>query len=213
MVEISDNRRIFEIVAVFLTGFSKILFINILELHAVYIFSAIVFWVSYFLIRGLNNRELFFYWGLHLSNVGKPLKIVGIVGGVAVLSFILYGLYFNTILLSWNLVFVLLTYPFWGLVQQFVVMSILASNLRDYKGGIINSTWVIFLTSFMFSIVHFPSIPLIIATFFMALFYSIVFMKFRNIIPLGIFHGIMGGLFYYFILQKDTWDILIRIFQ
>lgn len=210
--EITDRRRIFEILAVILTGFSKVLFINILKLHAVYILSAIIFWVTYFVYRVFKNRNLIYYWGLSVNNLKQTFKVVSVAGTLAIGAFIVMGFYKNTLLLVWNLVFVLLTYPLWGLVQQFMVMSILANNLRDYRGGQLNYYLVVLITSLTFSVVHFPSIPLIIATFLMAVFYSVVFLKYRNIIPLGIFHGIMGGLFYYLVLGKDTWSLFIRIF-
>jgi membrane protease YdiL (CAAX protease family) len=211
--EITDRRRIFEIIAVILTGFSKVLFINILELHAVYIISAIIFWGTYFVCRVSRNRSLIYYWGLSVTNIKQTFTIVSIAGVIAIGTFIVLGFYNNTLLLIWNLVFVLLTYPLWGLVQQFIVMSILANNLSDYRGGRLNYYLVILITSLMFSVVHFPSIPLIIATFLMAVFYSVIFLKYRNIIPLGIFHGIMGGLFFYLVLGKDTWSLFIRIFS
>lgn len=208
---ISDRRRIFEIVAVFLTGTSKILFINILKLHAVYIVSAILFWSVYFLCRVKKHPVLLYYWGLSLRNAKGTFKIVGAVGGVAIIVFLIYGMFNNSAIFSPNLLFVLITYPFWGLIQQFMVMSILANDLNDFKPKKFTYYQVVLLTSFVFAIVHFPSIPLIIATFLMAVFYSVIFLKKRNIIPLGIFHGIMGGLFYYLVLGKDTWSILLSI--
>ncbi len=210
---ITDRRRVLEIGAVFLTGTSKILFINILKLHAVYIVSAILFWSVYFAWRVKKHPDLLYYWGLSLRNAKGTFKIIGIAGGIATLSFIVYGLFNDSAIFSTNLLFVLVTYPFWGLIQQFMVMSILANNLNDFKTKKFSYYQVIFLTSFVFAIVHFPSIPLIIATFLMAVFYSVIFLKEQNIIPLGIFHGIMGGLFYYLVLGKDTWSILISILQ
>lgn len=212
-IRISDRRRIFEIIAVIVTGAGKITFINILKLHAVYILSAILFWSVYFSYRVSKDKNLIYYWGLSFSNIKPTFKIVAIIGSIAIAMFIGYGLYFDTIILNWNLLFVLLTYPFWGLVQQFITMSILANNLRDYQERKLSYTMVILITSFMFAVVHFPSVPLVVATFFMALFYSVIFLNKRNIIPLGFFHGIMGGLFFYFILKKDTWSIFISIFK
>lgn len=209
--EISDKRRLFEILAVILTGGSKILFINILELHAIYIVSAILFWVFYFVFRVRKQPWLLQYWGLTSSNLWETFRIVGTVGGLAILLFLGFAILMGNAIFSWNLLFVLLTYPFWGLVQQFVMMSIVANNLNDFQWKRIGFSQVIIITSFVFAIVHYPSIPLIIATFFMALFYSFVFLKKRNIIPLGFFHGILGGLFYYLVLEKDTWEILLRI--
>ncbi|MFO7445149.1 MAG: CPBP family intramembrane glutamic endopeptidase, partial [Ignavibacteriaceae bacterium] len=86
-------------------------------------------------------------------------------------------------------------------------------NLKDFEARNINNIAIIFFTSLLFSIIHYPSFLLIIATFIMALFYSIIFLRKRNIIPLGIFHGILGGLFYYFVLNRDPWLELISFIK
>lgn len=174
---ISDNRRIFEIIAVFLTGMSKILFINILKLHAVYIVSAILFWSVYFVVRVKKHPRLLYYWGLSVGNAKDAFKIVGVVGGIAILGFVFYGLFNDSAIFNTNLLIVLITYPFWGLIQQFMVMSILANNLKDFQSGRFSYYQVIGITSFVFAFIHFPSIPLIIATFLMAVFYSVIFCR------------------------------------
>lgn len=210
---ISDRRRIFEISAVILTGIGKLVFINLLKLHFVYIVSASLFWTVYFILRISEHKELIRYWGLSLSNVKETFKIVAIAGIIAIILMTAYGFYNHSIHLSWNLILVLVTYPFWGLVQQFLLMSLLAGNLMDYQGRRFNYYFIVTATSILFSIVHYPYISLIFATFLLALFYSVLFLKERNIIPLGIFHGILGGLFFYFIMGVDTWSIFVKYFK
>jgi hypothetical protein len=205
----TDRIRLFEILMVILTGSGKIIFIDFLEVKLIYIITVIVFWFIYFFWRVSKNRSLIKYWGLSFSNSKETFKIIGIIGTIVIISFIIYGIYKNTIQLRWSILFTLLIYPLWGLVQQFLMMSLFAGNLKDLKSGNINNFVIIGLTSFLFSIIHFPSVPLIIATFLMAIFYSIIFLHKRNIIPLGIFHGVLGGLFYYFVLNRDPWLELI----
>jgi membrane protease YdiL (CAAX protease family) len=212
-IAVSDRRRIFEISAVIFTGIGKLVFINLLRMHFVYIVSASLFWTLYVIWRVSHHRKLIAYWGLSLSNAKKSFQITGIACVIAVLLMTAYGIWNHTIHLTWNLLFVLVTYPVWGLVQQFLLMSLLAGNLKDFQGRRFPSFIVVVVTSVLFSIVHYPYPSLIVATFLLALFYSILFLKERNIIPLGIFHGILGGLFFYFILGIDTWKIFVKYFQ
>jgi hypothetical protein len=194
---------------VIITGLGKLFFVDFLNLKFVYIITAIAFWCSYFVYRVSKNKRLINYWGLSFSNVKDTLKIVAIPGLIILLALIIYGIF--TIHFTWNILFVLITYPIWGLVQQFLMMSLFAGNLKDYNGKKINTSFIVIITSVLFSIVHYPSLPLILVTFAMAIFYSIVFLLKRNIIPLGIFHGVLGGMFYYVVLQRDAWLEFIAV--
>jgi uncharacterized protein len=39
----------------------------------------------------------------------------------------------------------------------------------------------------------------------MALIYTMLYIKFRNLWVLGIFHGWLGCFFYFFVLHRDSW--------
>lgn len=136
---------------------------------------------------------------------------VTIVGLIVLGGFVVYGWFMGTLRFHWHIVIILLIYPVWGLVQQFLMMSLFAGNLKDFESKHFNKTLIVILTSILFSMVHYPSFHLIIATFIMALFYSIVFLSKRNIIPLGIFHGVLGGVFYFVVLNRDPWVEFIEL--
>lgn len=201
----TDKQRIIEIIAVVITGVGKFVFVDLIEQKLIFIIAAITFWVAYSIFRMRRTKGVLKYWGLSLENINPTLRIVGITGLIMASLFIAYGIIVNQTSWSINILWVLLTYPIWGLIQQFLVMSLFAGNLMDMQKIKINYYVILSLTCIMFSLVHYPSTMLMIATFFMAIFYSIIFLKYRNIIPLGIFHGIMGGLFYYFVLNRDPW--------
>lgn len=203
---ISTKRRIFEILLVVLTGISKILVMDTLNLKLPYIILVTLFWLSYFIYRTCTEKELYKYWGLSLSNAKPLFKIVASVGVVLIAVIVIYGVYIEPIHWSVHILFVLLVYPIWGLIQQFLIMSLFAGNIHDFRGKNTGGMITVLLTSILFSIVHYPSFPLMFATLVMAIIYSYLFLKYRNIIPLGLFHGIIGGLFYYVILNRDAWE-------
>ncbi len=39
----------------------------------------------------------------------------------------------------------------------------------------------------------------------MALIYATLYLKYRNILPLRLFLGVIGGLFYFAVLHRDAW--------
>lgn len=205
------KQRRFEIVMVILTGLGKILFVDVLDVKFIYVIAAIAFWVIYFIRRISKKKELIKYWGLSFSNARETFQLVTIVGLIVLGGFVLYGWFMGTLRFHWHILIILLIYPAWGLVQQFLMMSLFAGNLKDYESKHFNKTLIVILTSILFSLVHYPSYQLIIATFIMALFYSIVFLSKRNIIPLGIFHGVLGGVFYFLVLNRDPWMEFIEL--
>ncbi len=195
----------FEILFVLLTGIGKILVMDMLNQKLPFIVTVIVFWFSYFVYRTNQEKGLYRYWGLSLSDSKALFKILAPVGLVVIFAILMYGVYIKPIHWSIHILFVLIVYPIWGLVQQFLIMSLFAGNLKDLSIKPVGNITILFFTSILFSIVHYPSVNLVIATFIMALIYSALFLKYRNILPLGIFHGIIGGLFYYVILNRDAW--------
>jgi uncharacterized protein len=208
---ISPKRRKLEILCVVLTGLGKILIMDILNQKLPFIITVIICWICYFVYRTKKEKWLYKYWGLSFESSKELFKITASVGVIVITAIIIYGVYIKPIHWSIHILFVLIVYPIWGLIQQFLMMSLFAGNIKDLSIEHIRKSIIILFTSIMFSIVHYPSIILMIATFSMALIYSTLFLKYRNILPLGLFHGIIGGLFYYVILNRDAWvEFVVR---
>jgi uncharacterized protein len=207
---ISARTRYFEIAAVALTGIGKLVFVDVLKLKFYFIIVTILFWSIYFFYKTSKDKTLVQYWGLSLRNSFHAFRFLFIVAIPFIILFPFYAYLHGIPILKWNVVFVLITYPVWGLVQQFLMMSLFAGNLKDIEKKKMHPALIVVLTSIVFSIVHIPSVPLVIVTFFMAIFYTSVFLKYRSVIPLGIFHGILGGLFYYYVLNRDAWAEFLK---
>jgi membrane protease YdiL (CAAX protease family) len=101
---------------------------------------------------------------------------------------------------------VLLLYPLWGVIQQFLVVGLVAGNLRDYEGWRLHPAAVTGSTAVLFSAVHWPARLLVAGTFVLAVVYVIVFLRHRNLWVLGLYHGWIGGFFYFFVLGRDPWQ-------
>lgn len=203
--QITTRQRFIEIGLVVLTGIGKIVVMDILNQKLPFILTVLLIWISYIFIRLRQVKGLSSYWGLSLASSKKLFKLLAPYAFFIIASIVAYGLFIKPIHWSIHIFFVLILYPIWGTMQQFLIMSLFAGNLQDQKTFNIAKPLIILLTSILFAIVHYPSLPLIVATFLMALIYSTLFLKYRNVIPLGIFHGIIGGLFYFVILNRDAW--------
>jgi uncharacterized protein len=198
---ISDRRRLGEIVAVFLTGIGKLLFM--FPSRLVFVLTVCVFWLSYILYRYWNDKELFHYWGFRTDNFKEAFLKVYPFGLVAVVSCFLVGGWFGTINMTWHLIPILILYPIWGILQQFLIIGLVAGNLKDFKNRKFKDPVIIVVAAILFAGVHYPYYWLILGTFVLALYYSYVYLKIRNLYVLGLFHGWLGGLFFYTVVNRD----------
>ncbi|RAW02844.1 CPBP family intramembrane glutamic endopeptidase [Pseudochryseolinea flava] len=200
---ISDKRRQLEICAVVSTGIGKFVFMDWLGWKLPFISVAIIAWVAYVIIRQRQEPGILSYWGFRTDNFKEVLRIVLPFGIVAVVLFFIVGCSLNTINLSWHILPILILYPIWGTIQQFLVIGLVAGNSKDLERNKFSNALIIFLTALLFGLLHYPFYWLVAGTFVLALFYGYVYLKARNVYVMGIFHGWLGGLFFYTVVGRD----------
>jgi len=199
----SDQQRLGEIFAVLATGIGKFIFMDYLNWRFPFITISIIAWVVYVVWRSKSNKSVLIHWGFRTDNFKQALKLVLPFGMFAVAAFVVIGAIQNTINLTWHVIPILLLYPLWGVVQQFLVIALVAGNLQDMEAITIKKPLTIFSTALFFGLIHYPNNWLILGTFILALFYGYVYLRVRNIWVLGLFHGWLGGLFYYTVVNSD----------
>ena len=197
--------RKFEIFAVLLTGLMKFLVIDFLEAKFWFIILAVAFWIVYISWRIYRTPTVKQEWGLSISGFRQTFKVLLIPALLMIIGSIWYGWSYGILIFNWHLIPVLLLYPFWGIVQQLLIIALFGSNIYDHGNSRIHRSIIISITASLFSLVHYPSIPLMVATFFLAICYCFIFFRFRNIIALGIFHGWLACVYYFFVLGRDPW--------
>ena len=79
-------------------------------------------------------------------------------------------------------------YVFWALLQQFIVQSFIFVRLEAVFG----SQRAILLAATLFTVAHIPSPVLTIFSFLGAIFFCLMFRRFRNLYPLGLVHAALG---------------------
>lgn len=203
------NRRLVEIAAVFLTAIAKWVMVDWLELRPYFIVSAISFWTIFIISNAKKQGRPWASLGLGKEGLRSTTWVCLSVGIPFAIAFGIYGAINETELWQPSLIPVLLLYPIWGLLQQLITMNFVARNLSDLN---VRNSQSILITGFAFALVHLPDLPLALATLALGLFYGGLFLKYRNIWPLGILHGWLGALFYYWVLGRDPWaEILLAL--
>jgi len=204
------SHRYFELTTVLLTGAGKFLFFEVLHLQFWFIMAASLFWLGYLMYHIVSHREKLAHWGFRKEGLRESTRLILPLALIAVALIITYGITSGKLLLSWHIFPSLLLYPLWGIAQQFMVLALIAGNLQDMESHRLPKLFIILLTSVLFCLVHFPNYPLMGATFLLALLYTGVYIRYRNLWPLGIVHGWLGSFFYYFVLGKDAWLTFIH---
>ncbi|WP_299117524.1 CPBP family intramembrane glutamic endopeptidase [uncultured Winogradskyella sp.] len=208
---VSDKARLLEILGVVMTGIGKFIFMDYLNWRLPFVITAIVYWGLYVLFRYKKNRQVLKDWGFRFDNFKQVLILILPFTIISILSFFVIGFFQGTINITWHILPLLITYPIWGVIQQFLIIGLLAGNLNDSKSIKLNKHLIIIITALFFSIVHYPSYWLIIGTFILALFYGYIYLKAKNIYVLGLLHGWLGALFYYTVVNQDPFaDVFLK---
>jgi membrane protease YdiL (CAAX protease family) len=188
---------------VILTAAGKFVFMDYLNWRFAFVSTAIICWTVYIIYRHRKETGIITYWGFRTDNFNSVIRKVLPFGVLSVIVFFAIGFYQSTINITWHIIPILILYPMWGIIQQFLLIALTAGNLQDLKGQNLNKWIIILFSALLFASVHYPFVWLIIGTFILAVFYGFIYLSKRNIYVLGIFHGWLGGLFYYTVLGRD----------
>lgn len=206
------SQQRFAILAVILTAVLKFVFIDWLNWSVFYIVGIVLFWIAYILYRVKSNRETLIRWGFKKEHFTQSMLYLAPLIFVTGIASVLYRSIVENLSFSWHFILILLLYPFWGLIQQFMMLGIISQNLASAAEGKMNQYLIIFLVPALFSMVHYPSFFLMIFTFFLEVVFITVYLKWRNLWAIGIAHGWIGTIVLYYVLDRNLWAELFSIF-
>lgn len=193
----------FEVAAVLLSAAGKFIFIDWLQQDMWFALAAGGAWLAYIAARIRRRPQLIHAWGFSSKNLKPTVLIAAPVTAAAVAGAVLYGLLSGQALLHWHMWIVLLLYPAWGIVQQFLLVVLVAGNLDRMSRGRLPRLLIVLPTALLFGVVHIP-IPILMGiTFLMGCFTTTMFLRYRSVWALGVFHGLLATVLYYFVLGQD----------
>jgi uncharacterized protein len=204
--QISDQRRGLEIGAVIFTAIGKFVFMDGLNWKLPFIICAIIGWTCYVIVRRRRVPGILEYWGFTTNNFSKAFMTVIPFALVSIIACIVIGVWLETIKITWHIFPILLLYPLWGIVQQFLCVALVAGNMNDLRSNHFGKLTIVLVTALLFGGLHYPYYWLIAGTFVLALFYALVYLKVRNLFVLGIFHGWLGAIFFYTVVGRDPFE-------
>lgn len=207
-----DQLKKFEISALAGAAFLKFMLIDWLNLRALYIVLICLFWVSYIYFRYKSNPSILARWGIQKQNFRATFLYLLPFAIFCIAGFVIYGLAAQTAIINWHMIPILFAYPLWGLIQQFIVAGLVAGNLKAIRRPRFQKYQIILVTSLLFSLLHYPDGLLMLFTFIMQWFFTTAFLRWKNIWPLGLYHGIIATVLLFFAMGRDLWDELFTGF-
>lgn len=139
-----------------------------------------------------------------LSALKTALKVIGVLAALMIVcALLINGL---AVFLSFDPASFALNffgYIFWGAIQQLLFSSYFGTRVRKGFAPAEEPQyvrerrfWISLLNGFFFGLLHIPSWELMLITWLLGVFLSYVFMedKNRNLIALGVIHGLLGSM-------------------
>ena len=194
------RRALAEIGAVLLTAGAFVVFHGFRCPSLCFIAPCVLLWGTHLARRVQRDRSVLRDWGLRLDNLeaaSVPCFAVASVAAVAILAFRL-GRGWRPVPPSF--VVILLLYPFWGIFQQFCVQALFVRNLETLG---VRRALIVPVTAVLFGLVHVRNEVLLGLCTAAGAVWTVLFLRWRNLIPIGLSHGWLGTLVYYFVLEKD----------
>ncbi|MGQ0614414.1 MAG: CPBP family glutamic-type intramembrane protease [Planctomycetaceae bacterium] len=191
-----------EILAVLATGVLHLLFEELFRAKGIFIGAAASAWLAYALFRSRRDRAVWQAWGFRREGL-SPAAIaclVLLVAGAAAMAAVAAAR--GSLRLHPHLLPLLAVYPAWGLTQHFLLQAMFARNVRDAG---LRPAGTTALTAPLFGLVHWPDRLLMGATALLAFALTPLYLRWRNLWPLGIVHGWLGALAYFWLLERDPW--------
>ena len=170
-----------------------------------FIGGACLFWASFVVVRAREHRGLLRQWGFRLDNLREAsvVPLLFFTGAASALA--VYALVKGHFSFPLHTVLLLLLYPVWGIIQQFLVLGVVVGNLEKVPMLGENRVVLVLLGALVFGAVHLPNLLLTAGTTVLALVYVPVFLRHRSVWSLGLVHGWLGSLFYLWALNRDPW--------
>lgn len=206
-------KRFAVILAVIITVLLKFIMADWLNWRSFYITAACLFWFAFIYVSYKKDPLVMKSWGFQRYNFRKSLLSLLPFAMVILIGSIVYGIIFNAFFLNWHILPVLVLYPAWGTIQQFIVAGLVAGNLRSMTEGRLTDMQINLFISLLFSLIHYPGVPLMMYTFVMEFFLIRAYFKYNNLWVLGLYHGWLSSIYIFIVLGRDLWDEWLYIFQ
>lgn len=144
--------------------------------------------------------------GLHSEGLAPAFRDASLVALAATEIMAGIGASQGSLNLHGDMLPLMALYPAWGLLQQTLVQGFVAGNLSRGDGWMASPYAVVPISATMFAAAHVPNWELTAATVALGLAFTPIYLEHENVWPLGLYHGVLGALFYFWVLDRNPWQ-------
>ena len=200
-----STRAWLEMGAVALTGVGHLAF-SAHDASGVFIPIAAGGWGGYVGYRAATEPGFLGDLGLTGRNLGPAFRDASLLAAGALAGMAAVGAAQGTLDLDTDVLPLFVLYPSWGVVQQTLVQGFVTRHLAD--AGL--SPWAVTpLSAVAFGAVHLPNWKLTAATTVLGAAYAPLYLRHRNVWPLGFYHGVLGAFYYRWVLDRNPWREIV----
>lgn len=198
-----DQRQRLEIGALLLTAAAHLACFTNAQLRPIYLVGAVGGWAAYGLWTATRHPDVVRDWGFTRANLLACARPTAALVGFAAVVMALIGAAQGQLDPVWTLPVTLLLYPLWGLVQQWLVQGVLVRAMACLPGRASHPVAITLVAATAFGLVHWPYPALMVATVGLGLVATPLYLRHRNLWPLGVAHGWLGALLYHWVLGRN----------
>jgi hypothetical protein len=170
---------------------------------AAFVAVACVFWAAFAVFRARRDPAVVRDWGFRTDNLAGPAVASAVVFAAAAAAFAAYADRQGTLRFPAHAVLLLLLYPVYGVVQQFLALGVVVGNLDRVRG--LRRGLVVPAGAAVFAAAHAFDWRLAAATFLLQLVVIPLYLWRRNLWAYGVLHGWLGAVFWLWVLGRDQW--------
>jgi len=223
-IQLRHWERCFEIIATLTTG---VIFIaKLLNPLSIFIASCASVWIAWAIFQFCRHgSRILFVWGVRVDqpNLKHSFVLPSCFALVAIIAICIgAAVQDHTIAFdNWHLWLIFTLYPFYGVLQHVMLQSFLMRHLSWCITGtdersvlrafleerrlrhFFATLGCILISATAFAFVHWPDPWLMAGTGLMGIPWAIEYLLHRNVLPLGLYHGFVGTLFYFWFMGRD----------
>ncbi len=199
------GRDIAEIGAVIVTALLHPVFVDLLDQRALFILAALGGWVFYLARRVAQEKGVLQHWGFRKDGLAPAFLAASVFAAAALAVMTGIALARHTLVFRWPMSVLLGLYPVWGMFQQLLVQGVFVRTVTASGGGVWTKLLATAVAALLFGAVHLPDVGLAAATCLLGCVFTVVYLKWRTLWPLGLWHGWLGVFYYYWVLGRDPW--------
>jgi hypothetical protein len=163
-------------------------------------------WTSYFAVRIRREKNTLAELGFRRQGLAPTCLATSSFGVAALAAMALITYPRHGLVLRWPMLLLLVLYPVWGTLQQLLVQGIFVRSVTNISAGNWPKVVATVTAALLFGTVHLPDLKLAAATCCLGAVFTLLYLRWRNLWPLGLWHGWLGVFFYYWMLGRDPWS-------